>query len=246
MHNYLYQKLSIDACYTRTQLEDGKKLREVFLSKALYGANITVPFKEEAYRQCDEVRGIAKEIKAVNTIVKENDKLIGYNTDAPGILHSIGKMTQKRAKTLILGAGGTAKATALILAQNGYDVTITNRSKEKLGYFKEYGLKCATHEDLQERDFEIIINTTSAGLITDDLPLPKKKLLPILQHSSYAIDAIYNKQTPFLNLAKECNNEIKDGRDMLVFQGIIAFNLFLFRSYEVSTLESLAQEAITL
>ncbi len=86
MHNHVFKTLSLDACYTRTHLGDGMKLRDVFFSKALSGANITVPHKEAAFAACDEIRGIANEIGAVNTIINENGRLIGYNTDADGFI----------------------------------------------------------------------------------------------------------------------------------------------------------------
>ena len=77
MHNHVFKILGVNSCYTRTHLCDGLKLREIFFAKALSGANITVPHKEAAFEACDEIRGLAKEIGAVNTIVNENGRLIG-------------------------------------------------------------------------------------------------------------------------------------------------------------------------
>ena len=114
MHNHVFKTLSLNACYTRTQLLEGSRLRETFFAKALSGANITVPHKGAAFIACDEIRGIANEIGAVNTIVNENGRLIGYNTDADGFLSAIQSFGPLKS-ALILGAGGTAKALATVL-----------------------------------------------------------------------------------------------------------------------------------
>ena len=111
MHNHVFKRLGFDACYTRVHLEDGSQLKETFLALGLSGANITVPHKEAAFKACDEVRGFAKEIGVVNTIVNEEGRLIGYNTDADGFLFSIGDFKNIK-KVLLIGAGGTAKALA--------------------------------------------------------------------------------------------------------------------------------------
>ncbi|MCG8685700.1 MAG: shikimate dehydrogenase, partial [Desulfobacterales bacterium] len=86
-----------------------------------------MPHKELAYKNADEVRGLANEIKAVNTYIKEDGKVIAYNTDAPGFLYAIESFGELK-KVLILGAGGTAKAISLALQQSDIDVTVLNRS----------------------------------------------------------------------------------------------------------------------
>jgi len=111
MHNCLFKNLNYKACYTRVHLKDGSKLKETFFSLGLSGANVTVPHKEEAYKACDEVRGFAKTVGVVNTLINENGKLIGYNTDADGFMYAIEEFGAIK-NILILGAGGTAKALA--------------------------------------------------------------------------------------------------------------------------------------
>jgi shikimate dehydrogenase len=89
LHNAAFKALGIDANYSKTLLENGDELREQFLELRLCGANITVPHKEAAFAMCDDVAGIAREIEAVNTIVKKDTRLIGFNTDAGGFLRAI-------------------------------------------------------------------------------------------------------------------------------------------------------------
>ncbi len=221
MHNYFFKKMGINECYGRFQLEDGNKIIEKFKSLKLKGANVTVPHKEWAYKLCDEVRGIAKEIKAVNTLVLENDKVIGYNTDAPGFKEAISEFNYK--KPLIIGAGGTAKAISLVLE----NVTILNRSEKRLEYFKNKKIKSYTWDDIDEFDFDLIINTTSAGLNDEVLPAPKDIIDKLFNNAKYAVDVIYGKDTPFLKEAKKHNLKTKSGLDMLVYQGVLAMELFL-------------------
>ena len=89
MHNNVFRELGFNACYTRIHLKDGDRLRETFFGLGLDGANITVPHKEAAFKACDEVRGFAKKIGVVNTLINENGRLVGYNTDADGFLYAI-------------------------------------------------------------------------------------------------------------------------------------------------------------
>jgi shikimate dehydrogenase len=225
MHNTVFKVLSIDGCYTRTHLTDGSKLRDVFFDKALSGANVTVPHKEAAYKQCDEVRGIAKEIGTVNTIILENNRLIGYNTDADGFIAAI-QSFGKLSTALILGAGGTAKALAIALRHHSINPTILNRSQGRLEYFNEKKFKNYSWETFKPSVYDLIINTTSAGLTDRELPIPIEILTPLLSTAKGAIDVIYGKETPFLDEVKKANLPSKDGSDMLLEQGVLANVLF--------------------
>lgn len=225
MHNSVFKNLNYKACYTRVHLEDGSKLRERFLSLKLTGANITVPHKEAAYEACDEVRGFAKSIGVVNTIINENGRLIGYNTDADGFMFAIKEFGEVK-NILIIGAGGTAKALASRFIQDSIKVTVLNRSKGRLSYFEELDCECFNWENFKISNYDLVVNTTSAGLKEEILPCPIELLEQILENTSFVADAIYAKMTPFLKMAKEKNITYKDGADMLLGQGILANELF--------------------
>ena len=226
MHNTVFKKLNFNACYTRTLLLDGTKLRETFLNLGLSGANITVPHKEAAFQACDEVRGFAKEVGVVNTIILQDGRLIGYNTDADGFMYSISEFSDIH-HIIILGAGGTAKALCSRFLQDGLSVTILNRSEGRLVSFKDLNCQCYTWKDFVISKYDLVVNTTSAGLKDEALPAPKKIINDILNNSNYAADAIYGKLTPFLEMAKEKNITYKNGADMLLGQGILANELFV-------------------
>ncbi|MDQ1268228.1 MAG: shikimate dehydrogenase [Campylobacterota bacterium] len=232
MHNSVFKHLNYNACYTRVHLPDGSKLKETFFALGLSGANVTVPHKEAAYTACDEVRGFAKKVGVVNTIVNENGKLIGYNTDADGFMFAIKEFGTIK-NILVLGAGGTAKALCARFIEDGIKVTVLNRSQERLAYFRELGCECFSWEDFELKKYDLVVNTTSAGLKDEELPAPPELIKKILDNSSFAADAIYGKVTPFLKLSKSKNITCKDGADMLLGQGVLANELFV--NYELKT-----------
>jgi len=245
MHNLAFRGLGYSGCYSRYRLEDGSKLRDRFFELNIKGTNITVPHKEEAFRACDELDNFAQKVGAVNTIVKKGDKLYGYNTDAPGFLKAIEEFKNIK-KVLFLGAGGTAQSTSIILKDAGYDITILNRSAKRLTYYKDMGFKTYTFEDFQIDKFDLIVNMTSAGLEDDSLPCPIEILKQTLPTAKACVDVIYGKETPFLKLAKEYNLPTKDGSDMLLYQGIIAFEYFTDNKFTFEEIKEFMQKAFVL
>ena len=245
MHNLAFQGLGENACYTRYRLESGETLKQTFFDLALKGINITVPHKEHAYLACDILDPFAKKVGAVNTIVEKEGKLYGYNTDAPGFLKAISEF--KHVKTvLFLGAGGTAQSTSSILREAGYEITLLNRSESRLEKFKAKGFKTCTFETFQTGDYDLVINMTSAGLKDDSLPAPKEILDQVIPQAKACVDVIYGKETPFLKLAKMHNKVTKDGSDMLLYQGIIAFEYFTEHRYSFEKIKIHMQKAFDL
>jgi len=247
MHNLSFKGLGFDGCYGRYLLEDGSKLKETFFVLGLKGINITVPHKEHAYSACDVLDPFAKKVGAVNTIVEKEGKLYGYNTDAPGFLKAISEFKTIK-KVLFLGAGGTAKSTSVILKEAGYEVTVINRSAGRLDYFKEEGFKAYTFEDFASdaSSYDLIINMTSAGLEDDSLPAPKEILAKVIPEAEACVDVIYGKETPFLKLSKSYGKATKDGSDMLLYQGIIAFEYFTDHAYTFDDIKVPMQKAFIL
>jgi shikimate dehydrogenase len=242
MHNHVFNILGIEACYTRSPLSDGSKLRDVFFAKALSGANITVPHKEAAFEACDEIRGLAKEIGAVNTIVLENSRLIGYNTDADGFLCAIRSFGPLN-NALIIGAGGTAKALATVLRQNNIEPTVLNRSSNRLNYFIDNGFQAYDWDTFIPASYDLIINTTSAGLSDDLLPIDASSLGDLLSSARCAIDVIYGKETPFLRAVKKVGLPFKDGSDMLLEQGVLANHLFIHGAFSTDIVRPIMKQS---
>ncbi|ALV65142.1 shikimate dehydrogenase [Campylobacter fetus] len=242
LHNLALQGFGLDGFYSRVHLTDGLKLIDTFDKLRLSGANITVPFKEVVLEQCDEIDETAKNIGSLNTLVKKNGKIFGYNTDAPGFMLAISEFKDIK-NALILGAGGTARAICYILQKNGIDVEILNRTDKK-EQFKNYSF--FTPQSYTPKGYDLVVNTTSAGLADDFLPTDQDILKQIFASSKFAFDVIYNKSTPFLNLANSCSLTCKDGKDMLLFQAVLAFNAFYENKFENEKIKTFMQQAFHL
>ena len=106
-------------------------------------------------------------------------------------------------------------------------MTLLNRSEARLERFTKDGFKTYTFETFDMNlKFDLIVNMTSAGLEDDALPCPTNILEAVIPNALACVDVIYGKETPFLKFATEHNKPTKDGSDMLLYQGIIAFEYF--------------------
>ncbi|WP_456381635.1 shikimate dehydrogenase [Hydrogenimonas sp.] len=236
MHNLAFRTLKYDGCYTRWLLVEGEKLRETFFDLGFKGVNITVPHKEWAFKAADVVEDFAAEVRAVNTLVLKEGKLHGYNTDAPGFYRALTRLGEVKT-ALIMGAGGTARALSLFLRSKGVEIEVVNRSAGRLEWFEKEGFVCHTWEEFEVKGHDAIINTTSAGLTDDALPMPEELLDRALKEARYAVDVIYGKETPFLKEAKKLGLPHFDGSEMLLQQGIIAFDHFTDHRYTLEEIE---------
>ena len=245
MHNCVFKNLNFNACYTRTHLPDGNELKETFFTLGLSGANVTVPHKEAAFNACDEVRGFAKKVGVVNTLIEENGKLIGYNTDADGFMYAISEFKNIK-NILVLGAGGTAKALVSRFLEDDLKVTVLNRSVTRLEYFQNLHCECYSWDTFKIKEYDLVVNTTSAGLKDNNLPASEELIEQILEHTHYAADAIYGKLTPFLKMAQDKNIIFKDGSDMLLGQGVLANALFVNNRLSKEDIKREMQKSFTL
>ena len=245
MHNKVFKDLHFPACYTRIKLEDGSKLKEDFFARKLDGANVTVPHKEAAFEACDEVRGFANTVGVVNTLVNVDGKLIGYNTDADGFIFAMQAFSDVKS-ILVLGAGGTSKALTQKFIDEGFETTVVNRSENRLESFKGLGCQVATWESVEVKAYDLIVNTTSAGLEDENYPAPLELLEQLVTKTSAMADAIYGKKTPFLKLAQKHNIPNIDGQAMLIGQGVLGNELFTQGKLEKSKILEAMQKSFEL
>lgn len=238
IHNSLFSHFLLQAHYKKILLENSNDFPTTLCP--LKGANITLPYKESVIPFCNEIRGIAQEIGAVNTLYREGENWIGYNTDAEGFYLSLGNYKINNA--LILGAGGSAKAVVKILQKHNVAVSMLNRTMEKIASFS--GVRAYERGE----SYELIVNTTSAGL-KGELPLEEQHLKEIFSCSSLAFDLIYpssnsihtlqdflrflrqREDTLFCSFAKKCKIPRIDGLDMLCYQAFLAFEIFCENKY---------------
>ena len=243
LHNLAIMELGLDAFYGRVLLDNGENLRQKFLQLDLNGANITVPFKINAFNLCDVLSDEALAIGSVNTIVYKNSKFYGYNTDALGFYRAICEFGEIK-NALLLGAGGTTRAMSYILHKNGVKFDILNRSAKPTENFKCENFY--SYDDFKFDKYDLIVNSTSAGLKDDFLPAPTEILDAVFKEAKFAFDAIYGKITPFLNLAIDNGLLVKDGKEMLVGKAVLAFNHFYDNKFDENLILNAMSRAINL
>ena len=227
--NTFFKINSDNARYFRLSAETAKEAITVFNELELSGMSVTAPFKADIMQYLDEIDNVAKNIGSVNTIVRKNNKLIGYNTDYNGIIDSLPNVNDKNI--LLLGAGGAAKAVAFSLKQNGAIITIVNRTNTKAQELaKKFNV---LQKDIS--DIESIINTTD--IIINTIPNSVKLIKDEwLKPNHIIFDAIYNNSA-YKEIAEQKSIEFIDGKKWLLNQAIPAYKLFINKDIEISSSE---------
>ena len=229
LHNYWFKKNNINAVYDKKQIEEQniKEIISEMRNGKIDGINITVPFKQLIIPFVDELSSEAEESQSVNTIFKENDKILGHNTDINGFELAIrGKgYNIKDKKVFILGAGGVAPSIILALRKMGAaKIILSNRTQSKAEKIKKIfsDLEIVNWGEIPE--FNMIINATSLGLNKDDEI--KLNYADIGQNKLF-YDVIYNpSQTKFLLNAKKFGNQIENGKMMFIYQAHQSFAIW--------------------
>ena len=205
---------------------------EAFFANGGQGANVTVPFKEQAFAICQQVSERAQKAGAVNTLIKAaNGEIHGDNTDGHGLVTDLlnHNIIIKGAKILLIGAGGAARGVILpLLAEQPQQLVITNRTLSKAqslaNEFKQPNFVATATEQLSAHCFNIIINATSASLSSQVPSIPTQCMT--LKTACY--DMVYSKQpTPFNHWAEQLGiTTTIDGLGMLVEQAAESFRLW--------------------
>src|SRR6266568_4630520 len=231
MHNAGYVALHIADQFvyvaSHVKANDIENFVKGVRSMNIHGISCTIPHKVAVMPYLDEIEDIAKIIGAVNTIVNDNGKLIGYNTDWLGILLPLEKLTSLQNKTVaLIGAGGAARAAAFAVTSKGAKLTIYNRTVEKAKELtKEFNGEAYSSDEIDNAESaDIIINTTPIGLKQkQETPIPKK----YISNKQIVFDAVYGMQeTQLIKVAKEQGAKTISGIEMLFHQGFAQFKLF--------------------
>lgn len=195
------------------------------------GANITVPFKEQAFDMADQRTARAEAAGAVNTFKFLDGGILGDNTDGVGLVndlvHNLGLMLAGK-RILLMGAGGAARGVILpLLEQAPAGLFIANRTaakaEELVRQFPGYiHLEGGGYEQLAGSRFDVVINATAASLAGDLPPLSKEVFAP----GAWAYDMMYGRETPFMAFARAQGAHVADGLGMLVEQAAEAFYLW--------------------
>jgi shikimate dehydrogenase len=240
IHNAAFDYLGLNWCYVPLPVEEGTLASAVEGIKVLRfaGVNVTMPFKTEVLALLDEVAMFADSVGAVNTILADKGKLIGYNTDGRGFYTALVRdrgYDVKGRKVLVLGAGGASRSVTVSLALAGCaSIVIVNRSPERSKQLTEIILKSAPDLDVEclspddnydivVAESDVIINATPLTTFNGSLRVPvsllnKNQLVCDLNYSLY--------QPPLLQEAEARGAQVMDGKGMLLYQAAAAFEIW--------------------
>ncbi|KUK54978.1 MAG: Shikimate dehydrogenase [Atribacteria bacterium 34_128] len=244
IHHKFIRYYSINYCYVPFQIKT--KELPVALTGArtlgICGLNVTIPFKKSAMKFIDNNDLAAERIGAINTIVRKDEKLYGYNTDWIGFKEPLaknGEINFAGKKAVVLGAGGAARAVVYALAEGGCSaISIFNRSEwravELKRNFQHIFPQCeikifplsgpALQREISEAD--LLINATPLGSwyypgqnpLSEEIKLPPQLIVYDLIY--------YPDKTPLLRWAEKSGNKIINGKEMLVYQAVESFYLW--------------------
>ena len=240
IHNAAFKELGLNIVYVAFTVTT-KELKDAILGTrhlGLRGLNVTMPHKNAVINYLDEVDATVNAIGAVNTILNNQGKLIGYNTDGIGAMIALQKngIYPEEKKLVLLGAGGAAKAIAYQAAQNVDELVILNRTPEKSKKLtavlrKSFGnkvkggtlLPTVLKEELETAD--ILVNATSVGMHPNANISPV--LSSLLRRDLCVMDIIYNPlETRLITDAKSVGAKVVSGLEMLIYQGAVAFEIW--------------------
>jgi len=235
------------------------------------GANVTVPHKETVLPLLDEVDDLAGSIGAVNTIVKKDDRLLGFNTDAYGFIKALdkeGHFDPEGKRVVILGAGGVARAVSFTLVQRKVaSLAITDGIFERARALAENLVRYIKGASPSSKDLEsavtafqwqslssaetfdncdLIVHCTTIGMKDSPQEGQSPLSLEVIPKNVLVYDVVYNPWlTPLLRLARKAGANILGGLPMLVYQGAASFKLWTGREAPVDIMLDKAKEVLT-
>ncbi|MGH2786869.1 MAG: shikimate dehydrogenase [Actinomycetota bacterium] len=249
IHNAAFRRLGLEWVYMAWPVPPGSLAAAVGGLRALgaSGANVTMPHKEAITEHLDELSGDGAEIGAINTIQRVDDLLVGHNTDVDGfsefLIADVG-VDVRGMNSLVLGAGGAARAVVVALYRMGAaSVTVAARRSERaeaVAAIARGGVGCAGEWGrLPElvRDAGMVVNATSLGAGGED-PAPGIEFRP----DHLVVDLVYDPpSTPLIERARAAGADAWSGLGMLLHQAAASFRMW---TGQVAPLEEMSAAAV--
>jgi 3-dehydroquinate dehydratase / shikimate dehydrogenase len=254
LHNAGFASESLNAVYLPFEVHDlagffGRMVhpRTREIDWPLRGLSITAPHKTAVMDHLDWIDAKAKEIGAVNTVVVESDRLMGFNTDAPGLLEPLRKKIVSFAglRVAIIGAGGAARAAAWALDRERASVSIFARDPMKAQEsMSDLNILCLPLDTARFERYELVINATplgSLGQLAELSPLTEQQLAG----ARLVYDLVYNpSETRLLREARRAGCDTLAGLEMLIAQAVLQFKLWTGREAPSSVMRDAALQAL--
>jgi shikimate dehydrogenase len=240
IHNAAYKVLGLNYAYIASPTSDIERAIETIRTNGIRGVSVTTPHKVGVLKYLDHIGDATKAIGAVNTVVNDNGKLIGYNTDGDAALKALEEVTELGGKkVIIIGGGGAAQAIATALKEKKVNLTILNRTEARAKELaKKVGASDAGGLDKISlvNEADILINATTVGMSpnTEETIVPKEFLHPRLT----VFDIVYNpKETRLAREARKSGCAIVYGYKMLLYQAAQQFKLFTGQPAPIRVME---------
>lgn len=241
IHNTLAGRLGHNMVYVPFRVEEGKVAEAVAGADALHllGLNVTVPYKSEVIDSLKEIDALAKDIGAVNTLVRTDGGYKGYNTDMEGLYRAMlsDGVRIDGERIILLGAGGAARAVAYLCAVKGAEqVYLLNRTFDKAQAVAEEVNRTSGREVIIPMHTEDYVTLSGGKYLA--IQGTSVGLAPHVEDVVIADDAFYEKihtgfdliyspwETKFMRLTREHGGRAYNGLKMLLYQGIIAYELW--------------------
>ena len=256
IHNAAFRSLGMDLVYVpfRVRANELKAAIEGIRSLGVLGVNVTMPHKTRVVPLLDAIEKTALQIGAVNTIVRNDGRLRGYNTDgqaALAVLQSLARSLRGR-RAVILGAGGAARAIVYYLSKTVESIAILNRTRSKGSSIaskiarlrgitcRSYGLsKASLERELGQAD--LLVNTIPADAFArlGNILIQER----LVREDMVVFDVNYEPKNDFLVNAKLAGAKATDGLDMLVRQAALSFTLWTGREAPIDIMREAAIQA---
>jgi 3-dehydroquinate dehydratase/shikimate dehydrogenase len=213
----------------------------------LRGLSVTAPHKLAIMKHLDWVEPSAQEIGAVNTVVIEGERLLGYNTDAKAALVPLLELIDlSEARVAVIGSGGAARTLLWSLRQARARVTVFARDVRRAEETaRQFGAGVAGLVDAGFGDFELVVNATplgTRGLKQDETPALGSQL----RGARIAYDLVYNpRRTRFMREALKAGCRTLGGMDMLVAQAAAQFKLWTRTDAPLEAMREAGEKAVT-
>ncbi|MEN8258811.1 MAG: shikimate dehydrogenase [Thermodesulfobacteriota bacterium] len=227
MHNAAFAALGANGVYVPFPVEDVAGAMTGFKALGVRGISVTIPHKQAVIEYLDDIDPLAEKIGAVNTLVLNDGRVKGYNTDWLGANRALeDEMTLSGASVLLLGAGGSARAIGFGLLEAGAQVTIASRTPQP-GQALAKVLDCPWHPllDIPQLKADAVVNATSVGMgkMADMSLVSRDKVadFPVVMDIVYA-----PLETRLLKEATKARCRTIDGLKMLLYQGVAQFELW--------------------
>lgn len=260
IHNAAFQHLGLNFVYLAFRVEDLEgAIRGIRALGNLRGFSVTIPHKVALIPLLDEIEPTARHIGSVNTIAKEGDRLIGYNTDASGALTALrrGGIELRGQRVVILGSGGAARAIAFGLSMDGHVAGLTILGvdeAERAGLVKDLCERTSVQVDGESLNEEalrqaldqanVLIHCTPVGMHPhiEATCVPNELLAPHLS----VMDIVYNPlETQMLREARQAGCRTVRGLEMFVHQAVGQFELWTQQDAPVDVMRAILQSRFT-